>query len=421
MKHSVEWQEDAINAVPEERATVGDLRLWLNGQNVTTHLSGRHIQDHVTVALYGLANGLVHDWWTIFGSRDREISFCKYRTGYLLPDVRVQFDGAAFELSAHEAAYLDPDVRFFSGTQEVMSRADGENCLSNLIQDILGRLVAAGHRDNSASLRWERVQRSRRSDERHFCEAAGSLGLDPYEIADEAADFIEQAEQIFIDEKLVEFVGGAPHVNYSRLIKWVRRMDGIKGGQYRLANLRPLVDELSSATPHADEPAWSAGYRHARAMRKALNLKQSQSLESFRALAEKLGSSKHFNVAPQVNGIIALRREAPDGIHVHIRNHGEKDYAPSMHLFALARAVGDAACFPDKEVAPINSLHRAYRQAAGRAFAAEFLAPIDEILSMIADEKDEVTIATAFGVAPTVIQHQLANRNRIKEACRLSE
>ena len=102
MKHSIEWLDDAENAVPEERATVGDLRLWLNGQNVTTHISGSDLDDHVTVALFGLVNGLVHDWWTIFGSRDREFSLRRYRTGYLLPDVRFYFDGAAFEVSAHQ-------------------------------------------------------------------------------------------------------------------------------------------------------------------------------------------------------------------------------------------------------------------------------------------------------------------------------
>lgn len=418
MKHSIEWHDDAPNAVPEERASVADLRLWLNGQNVTTHISSNKIYDHVTVAVFGLVNSLVHDWWTIFGSRDREFSLRRYRTGYVLPDVRFHFDGAVFEVSAHQSAYVDPDLRFLGGTQEVLSREQGEAWLSSLITETLNRLSSSGFPSNSAALRWERVQNSCRSEDRYFCEAAGSMGLDPYNITDKFAGFIESAEHIFDNEPLVEFVNDAANVDQLRLIGWVERMMNIKGHQYRLADLRPIVDQMNTSVPRLpDEQAWAVGYRRARAMRRALGLKQAHKFGSFRDLAEKLGSSRHYNVAPKVNGINALRREGIHGINVHIRNHGDGDYAPSMHLFALARAVGDAACFPAKEAAPINRLQRAYRQAAGRAFAAEFLAPIDEIKSMRADDKDEYTIANAFGVSPNAVYRQLENEARIAQAC----
>ncbi len=125
MKSSIEWRDDAQNAAPEEKATVADVRVWLNGLNVTQHLNEGALEDHVTVALYGLAHGIAHDWWTIFGARDREISLLKYRDGYLLPDIRVRFDGGAFELLAEQKFYQDPDVRFWGGTNEVMSRREG--------------------------------------------------------------------------------------------------------------------------------------------------------------------------------------------------------------------------------------------------------------------------------------------------------
>jgi hypothetical protein len=309
-------------------------------------------------------------------------------------------------------------LRFLGGSQEVLSRGDGEAWLTDLIQETLARLRDSKLGSNSASLRWERVLTSRRSDERYFCEAVGGLGLDPYTVSDELASFVESAENIFEDEPLVEFVTGAADVDQSRLLNWVQRMVGIKGGQYRLANLRPLVTAIDTAVPqHPNEPAWSAGYRRARTMRRELDLKQNQEFGSFIDLARKLGSAKAFNVAPKVDGISALRREAQDGIHVHVRNHGDGGFSAPMHLFSLARAIGDATCFPAEETAPINRLQSAYRQAAGRAFAAEFLAPIDEILSMQNDDKDEFTIANAFGVTPAVIARQLENQTRIAQAC----
>ena len=98
MRFSVEWQDDAQNAALEERATVADLRLWLSDQNVTLHLDGQTSVDHVTIALYGLAEGLAHDWWRIFGSRDRTCSLLDYRTGYAVPDLRMSFDGLSSRL-----------------------------------------------------------------------------------------------------------------------------------------------------------------------------------------------------------------------------------------------------------------------------------------------------------------------------------
>ena len=418
MRHSIEWHDDAINAAPEERVTVADLRLFLNDRNVTLHMLNEIVSDHVTVALYGMVNGLVHDWWSILGARDEEVSLKDYRTGYLIPDVRIRFDGAVFEISAHQSVYADPDLRFWGGTTEVLSRYEGEAWLSSLVKEVLARLEMQGIRDTGAARRWTRVQSSCRSNESVFCEAAGSLGLDPYEIADNAANFIEKAEAIFEREALVEFTSGSADVDHSKLIAWVDRMVGMQGLNYRLAELRAVVDNVAKNVPSADgQRAWAAGYRRARAMRRELGLKQHHRFESFRDLADLLGAAKNYNLAPKVDGISALRREAHDHIHVHIRNHGDTKGATETHLFALARAIGDAACFPEPQTSPINRLRHAFRQAAGRAFAAEFLAPIEEIQSMQKDEHDEFSIANEFGVSTMVIEHQIENCDRILEAC----
>lgn len=416
MRHSIEWQDDAVNAAPEERATVADLRLFLNEQNVTLHMQGDKTGDHVTIALYGLVDGLVHDWWSIFGARDRVFSLRQYRTGYLLPDIRMQFDGATFEVSAHQSVYVDPDLRFWGGTAEVLSRSDAEAWLSGLIKEVLARLH--GMPDTSADLRWRRIQDSRQSGESAFCEAAGSLGLDPYDIDDGVANFIEQAEAIFKPEPLVEFVSGAGDVDRVRLLAWIDRMMRATSSRYRLGSLRSIVEKVAADVPRqSGEEAWAAGYRRARGARRVLGLQQHQRFASFVQLAGLLGAGSSYELAPKVDGISALRREAPHGIDVHLRNHGDSQAAKATHLFTLARAFGDAACFPEPQTASVNRLQNAFRQSAGRAFAAEFLAPIDEIRSMRADEKDLYSIADEFGVAPLLVEHQIQNEKRIDRAC----
>lgn len=415
---SADWLDDAANAAPEERATVADVRITVGNQNVTLHLYENSVSDHVTIALYGLAHGIAHDWWTIFGSRDNDISLLKYRSGFVLPDIRVRFDGAAFEVEAIQRNYQNPGVRFWGGFSEVMSREEGEAMLSDIVERVLARLEHAGLAGNSAALRWQRVEKSRISPEASFCEAAGGLGIDPYQIDEAGADFIERAEQLFEREALVEFTSGATAVEKTRLIQWVERMLNYRGSQYRLANLEGAVKQAAEKAPYKlGEKSWATGYRRARAMRSVLNLAQADRFSSFRKLADKLGASRSYNVAPQVDGLRALRSERANGIQVHLRNHGDSAEAKSAHLFAMARAIGDAACFPHTSLAPVNDLHNAVRQAAGRAFAAEFLAPINEIRSMRDEKHDLVTIADEFSVSTAVIERQLENEQRIHSAC----
>jgi hypothetical protein len=193
LKYSAHWIDGALNAAADERATIAVFRLWLNDQNVTLHLNDGVLQDHITIALYPLAEGLVYDWWSLFGGRDREFSLTKYRTGYAMPDVRFRFDGKVFEASAHQRICRNPDVRFWAGSNEVMSGADAEKVLSSFVEDVLAQLNSKDVLKTSAALRWNRIQTSRADvEEAKFCECAGALGLDPYEISDREAEFINQ-------------------------------------------------------------------------------------------------------------------------------------------------------------------------------------------------------------------------------------
>jgi hypothetical protein len=414
-----DWHDDAQNGAPEERATVADLRLWLNEQNVTLHLRGAESIDHVTVSLYGIVEGLVHDWWGLFGGRDQETSLRKYRNGFIVPDLRLQFDGAVFEISAHQSVYRNPDVRFWVGPSEIMDRARAEAQLDNLVETVLERLDASNLRSTSAALRWARVKASRAdADEAAFCESAGALGLDPYSVTDRGTTAIDQAAARFEGEPLTEFLAGAAGADEQRLLQWV---DAVEGRPRDTANVRDLRDaalESAGRTPRRNlEEGWTLGYRRARALRTVLHLKIADRFRTFPLLARKLGASHAFELAEPVDGLRALRSDHPDGVRLHVRKAGSTSSSSTTHLFSFARAVGDVACFPEEARAPVNELKAAYRQAAGRAFAAEFLAPIDEVRSMRAEGRDSISIANEFGVSSAVIEHQLENQKRIAAVC----
>lgn len=420
MRFSADWQEDAGNAVPEERVTVADLRLWLAEQNVTLHLDTSAVVDHVTVALYPIAEGIAYHWWQIFGGRDRYFSLLDARAGYVIPDLRMSFDGAVFEIAAHQKNYDRPDIRFWSGPVEIMGRAEAEAQLAAIVDEILARVAKKGITKTSAGLRWERVMRSRQdSEEAAFCEAAGALGHDPYDIPEQTADIIDQASAVFAGEPLTEFLAGSRTVDQARLLDWINQAERRPRYQTRLVDLRAIAHQVARSAPaREDEPAWARGYRRAQKLRQVLALQAGSAFTSYKALAQKLGGSTEFRLAGDVDGIAALRDDQPDGVRLHVRGSrvGGQNAAVS-HLFRLARGVGDVVCFPEECRAPVNDLRDAYRQAAQRACAAEFLAPISEIRSMADSGRDIASIAEEFHVSPVVIERQIENRKRIEEAC----
>jgi hypothetical protein len=424
VRWQIQWRDDALNAAADERATVADFALWVGEVSATTHIieGDREVHEDVTVALCHVANALAHRWWEIFGGRDRWFRLMPHRGGYALPDIQMTFDGAAFEIESHQYAYRNPKVRFWEAPRETLPREDAESQLSRLVEQIIERLNECGVRDSSPSLRWSRVRNSIADpDETVFCEAAGALGADPYQIEDSLAAVIERSAEVFRSEALMEFLAGARRVNVEVLIDWIRAAERRSPYCARISDLRAVGQAAAAKAPsHPGEPGWSLGYRRARAVRQVISAGQAGQDErfvGFRSLAERLGASRHYQLAREIDGLRALRTDLQDATYIHMRQHGARVASRAAHTFTFARAVGDAVCFPEHtDRSPVNDLHSAYRQAAGRAFAAELLAPIDEIRSMREDGHDEVSMAEEFGVSTAVIEHQIENESRILEA-----
>ena len=133
-------------------------------------------------------------------------------------------------------------------------------------------------------------------------------------------------------------------------------------------------------------------------------------------IAKKLGAN-NFATVSAIPGVLAVvARDAAD-VHVHLRGLDPYEWTLQSQNFAFARAIGDAVCFPDSPRSVVNELRDAERQAAGRAFAAEFLAPVQSVLDMVDSGSDDYEIAGSFKVSPQVVTHQIENQDRIRQAC----
>ena len=402
MRFSVEWIDGGLNRAAEERATLCKLGIYLQGQNACRFIDSVSNQEtgSLVVPAVHLAEGLATDWWIIFGGRDRDHGIRRYRTGFVLPDLSFRADGSTFEVT-NKACHSD-------NGRETLPRVAAESELSRFIQEVVDRLAGEGVRNSEVAACWSRVVESRNDpDERAFCEAAGALGLDPYAISDDDACFIEQANDIFSEEPLIEFLAGIRTEERSAsVLERVRQMESRPGEAVSLPELGEVAIQVEGLTGHdqVDRP-WAAGHRAARACRQALSLGSDHRFPSYATLARKLGAER-FEPAQLVDGVRALR-SCPDGdVRIHLHDHGRAERLN----FAFARAVGDAVCFRNTPRSVVNDLHRAERQATGRAFAAEFLAPVESVVGMREDGRGVEDIAAEFGVPPYVIVNHIRSQ-----------
>ena len=434
MKFSIEWVDGGTNAAAEEQATLCDLRILLGNENTCRFLDdvANKTFDALTVPAVHLAEGIARDWWRIFGSRDHRQSLLPYRTGFILPDLQLGFDGAAFDVIGHQQHCANPGLRFWQVEGESMSRADAEAALAGFVQAVVDKLASEGIERCEAALAWARVAASRTDPaEAAFCEAAGALGVDPYAISDDDAQFIEQAGELFAGEALIEFLaGGCRHpkqlvdgvrFSFTRrkpTLAWLRDLESRQRRESNLPKLAELRNQFgTSPMRRPGERPWAQGYRIARILSKELIVNGSR-LRTPETLAKKFGG-KHFqlvagtDVEPGIRAVVTQTGTEPN-IHLRDRGNGKFRWASRQaETFALARTIGDTLCLPQSGRRVINNLRNAEQQAVGRAFAAEFLAPVENVLDMAKEGLDNEEIASEFNVSPQVIQHQLDNSERI--------
>lgn len=200
MKFAVDWHDLADNSVPEERATVADLQISVGNTNICDHAhdGARGAADHVTVSVYPVAEGIALDWWSIFGRRGDRYRLMNRRGGYVIPDIFMRFDGAAFEFGCSAFRYRNPPMWFTHEASEILPREKAERELSDFLEQTIEQLKGEGISESELQSRWSRVQASLEdADEAAFCEAAGALGLDPYDLSQSEAEAVLSAGRLF--------------------------------------------------------------------------------------------------------------------------------------------------------------------------------------------------------------------------------
>ena len=157
----------------------------------------------------------------------------------------------------------------------------------------------------------------------------------------------------------------------------------------------------------ASQRPYSRGLTCARTARKELGLALDQSIGGVEGLSRIMGADGRIVLSPQAPGSLRGFQtvEANEPVII-VEDEGE-----TASAFVLARAAGDYLVFGSR-AACVADLYTD-RQAIGRAFAAEFMAPSKAVVRMIVDEDRSVAqVSDHFGVSASVIHRQYENNWR---------
>jgi len=240
-------------------------------------------------------------------------------------------------------------------------------------------------------------------EEFRFWRTAGALGLAQTEIeAPLAADISRLIAAVADEDARLDFASGTNPDHVAVALSWALTEIGAKARTNRLPGLVEL--RANATAPAEGQRPHHIGTRRAIQAREQLNIGADCSIGGMAGLTRMVGGAGGFAASQAGEDVIRGFQGHGDGEPVIV----VKSEGPKSTGFLVARAVGDYLVFGSRE-APIADLYTD-RQAVGRAFAAEFLAPASGVIHMIEEEQQsKMTVADHYGVHLDVIDWQYRN------------
>jgi hypothetical protein len=385
-------------------------------------------------SVFPLVTWIVENWWSIFHESLRGDSFRGGRSlvndpslmpwfrrhcllagrgGYALPDLALYRDGA-WLVARCVPDPTDADnpypVRFVND-EELRPLPPGsvEQELVQFVDTVIGRVQQFAPNESEGKeliANWNAI-RCANSKEAALCSAAAAMGLDPYdpdELSEELSALIAGPFQSLppsLRDDLAEATTG-PSLPVD--LDWVRAAGAESG---TLPEPGYHVPELADG----HTPAHVTGYQRARQFVDRYGRPPVDDLIGF--LHDRCGWSGIAQAPAPMNGVASRINAmiAPDA-DGKVRLTPSAHRHPESNRFLVGRALFFAPSIKDQAMPRLITRASSWPQRASRAFAAELLAPSDEIGRRIDREVDDDQIAALaheFGVSPRVIGHQIEN------------
>lgn len=416
----VDAWEDAEHDSPEICKTAGSLRIPIGQRSLTRNQDdwSQSVKQTTRVAAYPLAQWFAASWWRLMyeplpmGGKPstswrmaHEMPAAGF--GFLWPRIIFAPDGQNLQIwSVPTRDDSEQPVRYLTdwcGTVDL-------HCFATAVDDFmelaLNRLEAVDLSESELRDIWKEIEEERADPAlKEFRRMEAMLGFDPDEIDSGVVErFVKLRESIgksAPDEIASACASGDPIARLGN-IEQVAEMEGMLG-EFAIPEIEDPADR------YRDRPPWVRGHELARAVRKDMGLNGQAISDTELSAIIKLTPEEAFGETP-------CRERMPLG--VAIRKQGSKvkfvlrKRNPAGRRFELARLLCDHLLFGcDDNWLPATDT-KTVRQKWQRAFAAEFLCPIDALIEWLDDDFSDDLVENAadyFGVSERTVTSQLVN------------
>ena len=407
-----EWTDVAQSPDQTVHRTMAKLRIRVNGHLVTAVRDRRHEleRDHVLVPMHHVAEWLVSNWHCLLyepenGNGPQRPGFESRHSlafagdGFILPPLTmVPTDGATLMRWARSQPKF-AEIEFTRIGEERVPTDEMESVFSSLIEDVLGRMRQRKLPLETLEEAWQGV-RELDEDEWDFARAAALVGADPFDLDDKLADAIVAFWQGVPASLRGDSLGAATGAESLPAVRrWIERGldvldqdDASAVATSGWQTLRESVVRSSSPVP------WRRGYDLAESFRREVAGDSSGDPD---ALGGDLAVPyRHMHaVSNRLQGLVAVGSPACVGTVS----------SDTSRRFLQARSIGAFLSSSGRGPSLLSTMATDF-QAFTRAFAAEFLAPAEQLRARIRDGRTSVAaLARDFRVSPRVISHQIQN------------
>lgn len=421
-----EWIDPAEARGAELRATWASLEILLDDKIAITRLidfKSRGVRNSVYMPLYPLAEWLATHWWFLFhevetlgrstsGQYDRRHNLRHGAEGFAMPSLVIQPMGEQTRLEWRRVCLDAQNLEFTEFGSVHVSARELRQTLCDFITAILRRLQEMDIVDTLLEQEWRSIQEAD-AEERDFCSAVASLGIDPFTLDEGQQQQVLEVSELLPASLRDDFFAAADFLNLKSQARQV--VDALRSSRNNRANLMPLKSlkqELASAK-RAQGPPWRQGYQFAHDLRQKLNLNGAK-LRSLPSLARALDLTprqleaailREASLPGSLDAIGATNARQSPGFAISERRE-------ESIRFAFCRGLFEYLTLPEGQPLIVTRA-RSERQKRNRAFAAEFLVPADRLREalpgQVVGNEDIDDLAADFGVSPSVIRHQIDN------------
>ena len=236
-----------------------------------------------------------------------------------------------------------------------------------------------------------------------FWKTAGALGLTYRNMTDVGAKNVASLLNAIADEGArLDFASATDYDQALQSLTWAQD-EIVKKAEH---NNLPRLIQLRQGKPIdlAGVEPWRIGRDRAREARAQIGLASDRPLGGLAGISRLFADDDQFTPSSAgediLRGFQGFSKELPVVV--------VKDEGPRSNAFLASRAIGDYLVYGSRE-APIADIY-SDRQAIGRKFAAEFIAPAEGVVHMIDVEgKSIAAVADHYGVLRGVVNHQYEN------------